>query len=259
MLDSKRVPHSDCLPPTAPHQARFQMISHLNLSIPTIQNVNEEFKNLSTSSALSSTSASPRFHFTPIGLTPTRYPMPNMFSSPRPLSFPAASAHRNAAFKLQEQEALDQSFFQAFNLEQNHSMSDKNLDSIGKDCLPKDKEDPNLIDMGHPPMSTDLLSANVFELFDPLKESYRPHSWPAKLDQAGTTTSVITPPFASPMNETAVTTPTVPFRQSSSSSYPYPIRLRLILTIFPEIKPFSKMVQKIRHNTQSEQVIKDQP
>jgi len=110
-----------------------------------------------------------------------------------------------------------------------------------------DIEDPNLIDMGIDPSSSELLSGNVFELFDPLKQPNRPHSWPSKLNQAGTSPS--TPPFVTPNNEISAGVPSI-----SSPSYPYPIKLRLKLTTFPEIKPFSLLVQQIRNEYQTKQV-----
>ena len=112
--------------------------------------------------------------------------------------------------------------------------------------------------MGIDPPSSELLSGNVFELFDPLKQSNRPHSWPSQLNQAGTTTN--TPPFVTPNNESPPIIPTVtppivqPGTPVSSSSYPYPIKLRLKLTTFPEIKPFSHLVQQIRNENQTKQV-----
>ena len=41
---------------------------------------------------------------------------------------------------------------------------------------------------------------------------------------------------------------------SPSHSYPFPIKLRLKLTIFPEIKPFSQLVQRIRSESQSKAI-----
>lgn len=118
------------------------------------------------------------------------------------------------------------------------------------------QEDKNLMEIGPEPPPSALLSANLFELFDPLKQPNRPHSWPSKLNEAGTTTN--SPPFVTPSNETPsptaapVALPTTPV---SSLSYPYPIKLRLKLTIFPEIKPFSLLVQRIRNEYQTQQVI----
>jgi hypothetical protein len=111
-------------------------------------------------------------------------------------------------------------------------------------------EDPVLIDMGAEPSSSELLSGNIFELFDPLKQSDRPHSWPSKLNQAGTTTN--TPPFVTPTTEISPISTVVP--SISSPLYPYPIKLRLKLTTFPEIKPFSLLVQQIRNEYQTKQV-----
>jgi hypothetical protein len=105
--------------------------------------------------------------------------------------------------------------------------------------------------MGIDPPPFELSSGNVFELFDPLKQSNRPHSWPSQLNQAGTTTN--TPPFVTPNNESPPILPTVP--AISSSSYPYPIKLRLKLTTFPEINPFSHLVQQIRNENQTKQVL----
>lgn len=122
--------------------------------------------------------------------------------------------------------------------------------------------------MGVSPSSTELLSGNVFELFDPLKQPNRPNSWPAQLNKAGTNTNTPSPPFVTPTAEIkpipAITTatetkPTIatasPSPSSSSSlSYPYPIKLRLKLTTFPDIKPFSQLVQRIRHENHAKQV-----
>ncbi|CAF4828517.1 unnamed protein product, partial [Rotaria magnacalcarata] len=78
----------------------------------------------------------------------------------------------------------------------------------------------------------------------------RPHSWPSKLNEAGTTTT-ITPPFVTPSSES----PTLSSSKlrivtsTTTLSYPYPIKLRLKLTIFPEIKPFSQLVQRIRNES----------
>ena len=104
--------------------------------------------------------------------------------------------------------------------------------------------------MGKDPTSPELLSGNVFELFDPLKQSNRPHSWPSQLNQAGTTTN--TPPFVTPNNESPPIVPAI--SPISPSSYPYPIELRLKLTTFPEIKPFSHLVQQIRNENQNKPV-----
>lgn len=117
---------------------------------------------------------------------------------------------------------------------------------------PPQIEDPNLIDMGaDPPSSSELFSGNVFELFDPLKQSNRPHSWPSQLNEAGTT--VNTPPFVTPTTEISPSSAGVVL--ISSPTYPYPIKLRLKLTTFPEIKPFSHLVQQIRNEHQSKQVL----
>jgi hypothetical protein len=105
--------------------------------------------------------------------------------------------------------------------------------------------------MGLDPPSSELLSGNVFELFDPLKQSNRPYSWPSKLNEAGTNT----PPFVTPNNETPPLSVSIPsVSPSTSSSYPYPIKLRLKLTTFPDIKPFSHLVQQIRNENQVKQV-----
>lgn len=114
-------------------------------------------------------------------------------------------------------------------------------------------EETNLIDMGQTPIAEDILSGNVFELFDPLKQESRPHSWPSKLDQAGTTSQESTPTFATPTSEKP-STPVTTNGISNIGSYPFPIRLRLVLTTFPEIKPFSELVQRIRQEHQSKQV-----
>ena len=89
-----------------------------------------------------------------------------------------------------------------------------------------------------------LLSGNVFELFDPLKQSNRPHSWPSNLNEAGTKTNTI--PFVTATAETL----TIP-----SLSYPYPIKLRLKSAMFPEIKSFSQLIQQIRHENETKQVL----
>lgn len=109
--------------------------------------------------------------------------------------------------------------------------------------------------MGASPSSTDLLTGNVFELFDPLKQPNRPYSWPTKLNEAGTHPPAATPttPFVTPPNEIPPIPVTIP-SPSTSSSYPYPIKLRLKLTTFPEIKPFSQLVQQIRNENQNKQV-----
>lgn len=114
------------------------------------------------------------------------------------------------------------------------------------------RDPPNLIDMGTEPVSSESLLGTVYELFDPLKESSRPHSWPSNLNEAGIAPGASTPPFVTPTQETP------PASAASTSmpllSYPYPIRLRLKLTVFPEIKPFSQLVQRIRNENQSKQV-----
>jgi hypothetical protein len=110
-------------------------------------------------------------------------------------------------------------------------------------------DSPNLIDMGNDLPTPELLSRNVFELFDPLKQPNRPHSWPTKLNQAGTDTH--TPPFVTPSTETPSP---LSVTSLSSPSYPYPIKLRLKLTAFPEIKPFCQLVQQIRNENQTKQV-----
>lgn len=121
--------------------------------------------------------------------------------------------------------------------------------------MPTASDEPNLIDMGQLLISPDFSSRSVFELFDPLRQSNRPHSWPAKLDQAGTTSNNNSPPFVTPNNETPPALPSVTTVTSSASSlYPYPIQLRLKLTTFPEIKPFSQLVQRIRDETLSKEV-----
>jgi hypothetical protein len=113
--------------------------------------------------------------------------------------------------------------------------------------------------MGIDTSPSELLSGNVYELFDPLKQPNRPYSWPSKLNEAGTHTT--TPPFVTPNNETPpipvpvpAPVPTTSSSSSSSLSYPYPIKLRLKLTTFPEIKPFSQLVQRIRNENQLNQV-----
>jgi hypothetical protein len=108
--------------------------------------------------------------------------------------------------------------------------------------------------MDSEPSSPDLLSGNVFELFDPLKQPSRPSSLPSKLNQAGMNTS--TPPFVTPSNEIPPISVSVPPTASPSPSYPYPIKLRLKLTTFSEIKPFSQLVQQIRNENQTKQVQK---
>ena len=119
-------------------------------------------------------------------------------------------------------------------------------------------DNPNLIDMGEDPLSSELLKGNVFELFDPLKQSNRPRSWPTQLNQAGTTTTTTTPPFVTPSNEPSPSSVSIPSPSPSpsSSTHPYPIKLRLKLTTFPEIKPFSQLVQQIHTENQSKQVHK---
>ena len=104
--------------------------------------------------------------------------------------------------------------------------------------------------MGIDTSPSELLSANVFELFDPLKQPNRPHSWPSKLNQAGTNTS--TPPFVTPTDEISPISTALP--SISPPVYPYPIKLRLKLTTFPDLKPFSLLVQRIRNEYQAQQV-----
>ena len=103
--------------------------------------------------------------------------------------------------------------------------------------------------MGVDPSSSELLNGNVFELFDPLKQHNRPSSWPTKLNE-GKMTTTPTPPFVTPNTDPS---PVIP-PSISPTSHLYPIKLRLKLTTFPEIKPFSQLVQRIRNENQIKQV-----
>ena len=195
-----------------------------------------------------------------------------MFAYPRHPPPAPTLARRSIEVKPPEQDVLDKNFFRAFNMEErtqvlkNDADSTKEsgelsdvsiirpLSSLGirkKGAAPTQMhtDDPNLIDMGIDLPSVELLSGNVFELFDPLKQSDRPHSWPTRLHPVEPTS---TPPFVTPSND--VPPPLVNASDTSSFSFPFPVKLRLKLTTFPEIKPFSQLVQQIRMENQTKQV-----
>jgi hypothetical protein len=183
-------------------------------------------------------------------------------------------SRRNFEFRPPEQEVLDKNFFQAFNMEQKDEKNSGNRKSkilfflfqnqllisslsrkTGSTSNQTHMEEPNLIDMGTDSSSSALLDGNVFELFDPLKQSDRTHSWPSQLNRTATNTA--TPPFVTPTSETPpipVTISPSPSPSIPPNSYPYPIKLRLKLTTFPEIKPFSQLVQQIRNENQTKPV-----
>ena len=272
---------SDCLSSSNRYRPRLSNVPRLTLPIPSIHHMTDDPKRTVSPSPLSvtPTSTSPSMFFTPIGSLQHRFPHPNRFPFARPPTLPLG--RRGIEFKPPEQDVLDKNFFRAFNMEQNNETSGKTSETIRTSqgrCRASERasertkafshctsliahhstlmhttRDPhNLIDMGTEPVSSELLAGSVYELFDPLKESSRPHSWPSNLNEAGVASGASTPPFVTPTQETppalAVSTsmPLLPF--------PYPIRLRLKLTTFPEIKPFSQLVQRIRNENQSKQV-----
>jgi len=113
--------------------------------------------------------------------------------------------------------------------------------------------------MSSPPSSAELLKRNVFDLFDPLQQQQqqqshpnRPSSWPTKLNEAKTITTA-TPPFVTPNNE-PIPIQISPNQSLNTSTNSFPIKLRLKLTTFPEIKSFTQLVQRIRNENQSKQV-----
>ena len=109
--------------------------------------------------------------------------------------------------------------------------------------------------MGVDSSPSKLLEGNVFELFDPLKQSDRTHSWPDQLNRTVSSTS--TPPFVTPSSEMPpmpIIISPLPSPSTSPNSYPYPIKIQLKLTTFPEIKPFSQLVQQIRNENQVKSV-----
>lgn len=220
---------------------RFRPVTHLNLSGTTGERprLNDDFR--SSSPRLP---GSPQILFRPIGpIPPVRYPPPNIFHFPRP---PSASTltRRNVEFQAPEQDILDRNFFQTFNMGTSTSR-DRAAASNSKTT-----DDANLIDMGVELIPKEFLSSgNVYELFDPLKDLDRPHSCPITSNESRSTP---TPPFLTPSQETPPIP--IPSSQSHSHPYPYPIKLRLKLTIFPEIKPFSQLVQRIRSETRPKQV-----
>ena len=55
-------------------------------------------------------------------------------------------------------------------------------------------------------------------------------------------------------SDSSVNNPEAPIAPPVQSSYPYPIKLWLKLSAYPEMKPFSQLVEKIRHEHQSNQV-----
>ncbi|CAF3475281.1 unnamed protein product [Rotaria sordida] len=265
---------SDCLSSNN-RDHRLSSIPRFNLPVQPFLNTTNEIQK-TPSSCTTPISASPNNFYTPTLIHPPRFPQANMLNFPRPpLPLPPPPLTRkNIEFKPPEQDILDKNFFRTFNMEQKQETINKNSDNttnIG----------PNLIDMGVDPSSPALLSGNVFELFDPLKQPSRPHSWPSKLNEAGT--NAATPPFVTPSSETPPISSTIPPTSSimpptssiipptssiipptssiipstvvstSSLSYPYPIKFRLKLTTFPDIKPFSHLVQRIRNESQTKQ------
>ncbi|CAF4398402.1 unnamed protein product [Rotaria sp. Silwood2] len=264
---------SDCLPSNN-RDSRLSTISHFNLPVrPFLNGTNEVQKPSPT--CTTPISGSPNNFFTPRLAIQPRFPQTNMFNYPRhppPLPPPPRQVllRKTVEFKPPEQDILDKSFFHTFDMEQKEKTNNKNSENttnINSTSNHKHIAGPNLIDMGSDPSSPTFLSGNVFELFDPLKESNRPHSWPSKLNQAGTNTT--TPPFVTPSSETPTTSSTITtisptvasvsptITSTSSLSYPYPIKLRLKLTKFPEIKPFSHLVQRIRNENQAKQISTD--
>ncbi|CAF0889442.1 unnamed protein product [Adineta steineri] len=253
---------SDCLSSNN-HHSRLSSISRLNLSVPAPNNTNTDSKNPS-SCTTTPTSVSPNTFYTPTSSTQPRFPQPNMFAFPRqpPPQAPILT-RRNIHFKPPEQDVLDKNFFRTFNMEQKEeTLLNKHLDKVNPIGTASTSrihiEGPNLIDMGIDPPSTELLSSgNVFELFDPLKQSNRPHSWPTKLNEAGINTpTTTTPPFVTPTGEPSPVSEKKP--SISSLSYPYPVKLRLKLTTFPEIKSFSHLAQQIRNENQIKQTTTDE-
>jgi hypothetical protein len=281
---------SDCLSSNNQYRPRLSSVSRLNLPTSSVTNVTDDLKRttLSTTTATATpttpNSTSPNMYFTPLGSISTQFSQLNAFSSCRPTPLAASSStllRPRIAFKPPEQEMLDRSFFNTFNMEQNDMTTKQtsdmmtiegifSIDEISEEfnmiCFSKKKKDstsnskqtdsPNLIDMGTEPVTQELLTGTVFELFDPLKQTNRPHSWPTELNQAGTNSHTSTPVFVTPNNEDVTSTAAIASSSSTSSltSYPYPIKLRLRLAIFPEIKPFSQLVQKICNENKHKQV-----
>lgn len=249
----------DCLSTNSlrPHLASK---SRPNLPIPSVHNVTEELKKTSFST-LTPTSTSPNLFHTP--MLPNQLPLSqtNKFNFPGPPHAPGL-ARRTVQFKPPEQDVLDDNFFAAFNMGQQdgkNNNTSENKPATGSTFDQTRTEDPNLIDMGVDPPSTRLPEGNVFELFDPLQQQQtsRPYSWPSTLNPAEPKTA--TPPFVTPNGDTPPILPKVspvPSPSIPSSAYPYPIKLRLKLTTFPEIKPFSQLVQQIQNEKQTKQVPK---
>lgn len=236
------------------YRPRLSSVTRLDLSTnSTLHHLNDEMKK-----SRPSTPISPQTFFTPIRSTTTvhHHHHPNLFRFPRPPA-PTTIGRRSFDLKPLEQEILDQNFLKTFDIEPKPNSPTPDVFSASNS---KPIDDSNLIDMGSEPVSMALLSSsNVFELFDPLEQTNRPHSWPSKLNEAGAT--AVTPPFVTPSQEVPAPMPVVSSSPSpstlSSHSYPFPIRLRLKLTIFPEIKPFSQLVQRIRSESQTKNVQHD--
>lgn len=241
---------SDCLPKNNP-QRRAPSKSQFNLPITSVQNGADELTR-SLSSTSTPSSSSPNLYFPPIGPSQIRLPQPNMFPFNKPLQ-PLGFHRKNIRIEPPEQDVLDKNFIQVFNMAQPDGTNNANSENQTR---PRTTEDPNLIDMGVD-STAKLPDGTVFELFDPLtQQSHRPSSWPTKFDQTETKTP--TPPFVTPSAETPpIQTKTSLTRTVStvSNDYPYPIKLRLKLTAFPEIKPFCQLVQQIRNEQQTKQVL----
>ena len=249
---------SDCLPKNNLPD-RVSTKSRLNLPVTSVQNGADELtKSASTTSTPSS--SSPNLYFTPIAPTQIRLSHPNMFNFPRPPPPPPPPVlqRKNIRIEPPEQDVLDENFIRVFNIAQPDGKSNPNSENQPRPVTTDQtkKEDPNLIDMGVDTASK-LPDGTVFELFDPLtQQSQRPSSWPTKFDQTETRTP--TPPFVTPSSETPPIQPKVsltPTFSTVSTEHPYPIKLRLKLTAFPEIKPFCQLVQQIRNEHQTEKVL----
>lgn len=108
---------SDCLSTNNLHP-RLSTKSRLNLPVPSVHNVKTDEIKMSTSTP-TSTTPSPNIFYTSLANNQIRFPQPPMFSFPRPPA-PSATAlsRRNFDMKPPEQDLLDNSFFRAFNLEQ---------------------------------------------------------------------------------------------------------------------------------------------
>jgi hypothetical protein len=85
--------------------------------------------------------------------------------------------------------------------------------------------------------SVDLITMDVdlsvIDIFDPLRQTNQQQS--TKIELPANTSSLVTP-------------------SKVSLLFPYPIKLNINLAAYHEMKPFSQLVQQIRHEQQLQQV-----